>query len=98
MVYNAGVPASTTETPKDRDVLAKLSDRGEQTIARLVELTGGTRAVKAFNDLRVRVDELGKKVRGIDELEARVAKLEKELAALKRARKQSSPRSRSTSE
>ena len=34
-----------------------------------------------MNDLRARVDELGKKVRGIDELEQRVAKLEKELAA-----------------
>ena len=36
---------------------------------------------------RNRVDELGKKVRGIDQLEARIAKLEKELAALKRAQK-----------
>ena len=40
-----------------------------------------------MNDLRARVDELGKKVRGIDELEQRVAKLEKELAAVKRAEK-----------
>ena len=33
------------------------------------------------------MDDLGKKVRGIDALEARVAKLEKEIAALKRPRK-----------
>ena len=71
-----------TETPKDdRDVIARLADRGEQTLARLAELPGGTKALKAMNDLRARVDELGKKVRGIDELERRVAKLEKELAA-----------------
>ncbi len=38
----------------------------------------------AFNDLRARVDELGKKVRGIDALEARVAKLEREIAGLKK--------------
>jgi hypothetical protein len=38
------------------------------------------------NDLRTRVDELGKKVRGIDALEERVAKLEKELATLKKAK------------
>ena len=39
-----------------------------------------------MNDLRTRVDDLAKKVRGIDALEARVAKLEKELAALKKAK------------
>lgn len=81
--------ATTTKAKKDgeRDVIAKLADRGEQTIAKLAELPGGTKALKAFNDLRTRVDDLGKKVRGIDALEARVAKLEKELAALKRAQK-----------
>jgi phage shock protein A len=80
--------AATTKAKKDdKDVIAKLADRGEQTIARLSELPGGTKALKAFNDLRTRVDELGKKVRGIDALEERVAKLEKELASLKRAQK-----------
>ncbi|MGZ8688111.1 MAG: hypothetical protein ACXWZP_06760 [Gaiellaceae bacterium] len=80
--------ATTGKAKKDdRDVIAKLADRGEQTIARLSELPGGAKALKAFNDLRTRVDELGKKVRGIDALEARVGKLEQELAALKRAQK-----------
>jgi len=72
-------------------VIARLADRGEQTIAKLAELPGGTKALKAMNDLRARVDELGKKVRGIDELEQRVAKLEKELAAVKRAQKPKTP-------
>ena len=81
-----------TKTPKDdRDVIARLADRGQQTIARLQDLPGGTKALSAMNDLRARVDELGKKVRGIDELERRVAKLEKELAAVKRAQKQKTP-------
>ena len=66
----------------ERDVIARLADRGQQTVARLAELPGGTRALNAFNDLRNRVDELGKKVRGIDELEKRVADLEDEVAAL----------------
>lgn len=78
----------TMKTPKDnRDVIARLADRGEQTIARLADLPGGTKALNAVNDLRTRVDELGKKVRGIDVLEKRVAKLEKELAELKRTQK-----------
>ncbi len=85
-----GDMATTTKATKDdKDVITKLADRGEQTIAKLSDLPGGTRALKAFNDLRTRVDELGKKVRGIDALEARVAKLEKELAAVKRAQKPS---------
>jgi hypothetical protein len=33
------------------------------------------------------VDDLSKKMRGVDELEQRVTKLEKELAALRRAQK-----------
>ncbi len=78
--------SQATETPTgapkdDRDVIARLADRGEKTLARLAELPGGTKAMQAVNDLRMRVDELGKKVRGIDELERRVAKLEKELAS-----------------
>jgi uncharacterized protein YceH (UPF0502 family) len=81
-----------TKTPKEeRDVLARLAGRGEQTIAKLADLPGGTKALKAMNDLRARVDELGKKARGIDDLEIRVAKLEKELAALKRAQKKTPP-------
>ena len=79
---------ATTKTPKDdRDAIRRLADRGEQTIAKLADLPGGTKALKAFNDLKTRVDDLGKKVRGVDELEARVAKLERELAALRRAQK-----------
>ena len=77
-----------TNTPReDRDVLARLADRGEQTLARLADLPGGTKALKAVNDLRTRVDELGKKVRGIDELELRITKLEKEVATLRRTQK-----------
>ena len=75
---------ATTTTTKDKDVLARLADRGEEALQRFADLPGGTRALRAFNDLRERVDELTKKVRGIDQLEARIAKLEKEFAALKR--------------
>ncbi len=80
--------SKTTETPKDEaDMIARLAARGEQTIARLADLPGGAKALGAANDLRTRVDELGKRVRGIDELEKRVAKLERELATVKRAQK-----------
>jgi len=97
-----GMPETTTkETPSassaklgDKDLLTRLADAGEEALHRLSELPGGQRALTAVNDLRARVDDLAKKVRGIDALEVRVAKLEKELAALKRAK---APASRSTS-
>jgi phage shock protein A len=77
----------------EKDFVTRLADAGEEALQRLVELPGGQKAMSAFNDLRTRVDELGKKVRGIDALEARVTKLEKELAALKKAK---APARRST--
>ena len=80
-------PKSTTND----DVIARLASKGEQAVQRLADLPGGTRALQAFNDLKARVDDLSKKVRGIDELEQRVSKLEKELAALKRSQKPASP-------
>ena len=69
---------------KDNDVIARLANRGEDVIHKLAELPGGAKALKAFNELRDRVDELGKRVRGIDALEARIATLERQVAALKR--------------
>lgn len=74
------------------DVIRRLAGRGEETLHRLAELPGGTRALKAFNELRTRVDDLSKKVRGVEKLEARVERLEREVAALKRARKAAAPK------
>jgi hypothetical protein len=77
----------TKDTPRaEKDFVTRLADAGEEALQRLSELPGGQKALTAFNDLRTRVDDLSKKVRGIDELEVRVAKLEKELAALKKAK------------
>lgn len=78
------MPGSTKRTG---DALGQLASRGQETLQRVADLPGGSAALGAFNDLRSRVDELGRKVRGLDALEARVAKLEKELAAVKRAQK-----------
>ncbi len=78
---------ATANKAEQEDVIKRLAGRGEETLHRLVELPGGTRAAKAINELRARVDELNKKVRGIDKLDARVEKLEREVAALKRAQK-----------
>jgi hypothetical protein len=99
------VMASTTSRRKaaadssklgEKDIVSRLAEAGEDALQRLSDLPGGQRAVTAFNDLRNRVDDLGKKVRGIDALEARVAKLEKELATLKRGSSSRAPTRKSS--
>jgi uncharacterized protein YceH (UPF0502 family) len=82
---------TTSTTGKDRpasdkDFVSRLADAGEEALQRLSELPGGQKALTAVNDLRSRVDEMAKKVRGIDALEARVAKLEKEVSALRKSK------------
>lgn len=77
----------STTNPTDDDVIGRLAGKGEQAMQRIADLPGGSRALRAFNDLKNRVDDLSRKVRGIDALEQRVAKLEKDVAALKRAQK-----------
>lgn len=73
---------SKKQSKRDKDVIARLANRGEDVLQKLGDLPGGTKALKAFNDLRDRVDDLGKKVRGIDALEERLAALEQQVAAL----------------
>lgn len=89
--------ATTTKGTKggkaEQDVIGRLAGKGEETLHRLVELPGGTRALKAFNDLKTRVDDLSKKMRGVEALETRLAKLEKEVVALKRVQKPNATKS-----
>jgi uncharacterized protein YceH (UPF0502 family) len=79
---------------RDKDLVTRLADAGEDALQRLSELPGGQRAVGAVSDLRARVDDLAKKVRGIDALEARITKLERELASMKKqtSARRSTPR------
>jgi hypothetical protein len=69
----------------EKDFVTRLADAGEEALQRIADLPGGQKALTAYNDLKTRVDELGKKVRGIDALEERIVKLEKEVATLKKA-------------
>ncbi len=87
--------ATKNTAATEKDVIARLAGRGEEALSKLADLPGGTRALKALNDTRDRVEELSKRMRGVDELEKRVARLEKELAALRRAQTSSSAPTRS---
>ncbi len=76
----------TTKPAAEKDLVSRLADAGEEALHRIAELPGGQKALTAVNDLRTRVDDLGKKVRGIDALEERIVKLEREVASLKKAK------------
>jgi hypothetical protein len=91
--------AKTQAKAQSQALVTRLTDAGEDALQRIVDLPGGHRALGAFNDLRNRVDELGKKVRGIDALERRIARLEKQVAELKapkRARARRAPTKRAS--
>jgi hypothetical protein len=77
---------TTEKTKTEKDLVSRLADAGEEALQRIADLPGGQKALTAYNDLKTRVDDLGKKVRGIDALEERIVKLEKEVAALKKAK------------
>jgi BMFP domain-containing protein YqiC len=65
-----------------KDLLTRLADAGEEALGRLTDGATVDRMTAFATSTRDRVDELTKRVRGIDALEARVAKLEKQVAAL----------------
>ncbi len=71
-------------TKKEKDLLARLADAGEDAIVQLTKTSAGKALVEAANTTRTRLDELTKRVRGVEALEARVSALEKQLAAQKK--------------
>jgi hypothetical protein len=70
-----------------KDLLSRLTDAGEEAIAKLAEMPGGHRAIEAMNQLKNRMDELQQRVRSLDPLERRVTELEQRLEALEGKRR-----------
>ena len=66
------------------DLLGKLAELSEEAIHRLQDAPGGDRLVGAMNTMRDRIDEVQKRVRGLDELERRLTALEKKVAKLQK--------------
>jgi uncharacterized protein involved in exopolysaccharide biosynthesis len=80
-----------------KDLLTMLADRGEEAIQRLSDAPGADRLLNAAQALRDRMDEMQKRVRGIDALEKRVTELEKRVEALSAPSKSTATRRRTTS-
>jgi hypothetical protein len=69
------------ESPQ-KNLVTRLADVGEDAIQRLGGAPGGDRLVGAVNTLRNRVDEMQKRLRGLDEVQARLDSVEKRLDKL----------------
>ena len=65
--------------PRQKNIVERLADAGEEAIQRLGTAPGADRVLGAINSVRERVDELQKRVRGLEALEKRVAALERRL-------------------
>jgi len=64
------------------DILGRLADLSEDALQRLAEAPGGDRILAALNATKDRVDELQKRVRGLEQLEQRLAALERKVDKL----------------
>ncbi len=75
---------------RQKDILNRLADVGEEAFTRVAGSPATSRLLETVGGMRERLDEVQKKVRGIDALERRVEKLEKRLDDLDK------PKSKST--
>jgi hypothetical protein len=74
-----------------------LSDLSEAAIQRLSDAPGADKALQALKKLGDRVDELQRRTKGYEELERRLAALEKKVSGLAKSSSPSGTGSSSTS-
>jgi polyhydroxyalkanoate synthesis regulator phasin len=67
---------------QQKDILARFQDIGSEALNKLQDVPGGSKLVDMANETKARLDEMQKKLRGLDELEQRVAALEKQLGMM----------------
>jgi hypothetical protein len=67
---------------RKNDLFGKLADLSEEAMQRLSDAPGGERLLGVLNATRDRVDELQKRVRGLEDLEKRLAALEQKVEKL----------------
>jgi uncharacterized protein YoxC len=79
-----------------KDFLARLSDAGEEALSRVAGSQTTTRVLDTVGGMRERLDDVQKKVRGLDALEKRVAKLEKRVEELSKPKRATASRSRAS--
>jgi hypothetical protein len=70
---------------KRNELIGRLAGLSEDTIQRLSDAPGADRVVGAVTTMRDRVDELSKRVRGLEDLEKRLAALERKVDKLSKS-------------
>src|SRR5688572_5697336 len=75
-----------------KDILSRVADLGEEALHKLPSFPGADRLTEVVNQSRTRLDDVQKKLRGLDMLEQRVAELETRLAKLEQAAPVKRPR------
>jgi hypothetical protein len=80
-----------------KDLLARLADAGEEALQRLASSPGADRVTGVVTNMRDQVDALTTKVRGIDQLEKRLAALERKVDRMAKASSTAPARTTTTS-
>ena len=65
-----------------QDIFSKLADAGEEVIARVAGIPGAARALEQAQSSLHRLDDLQKRLLGVEALERRVIELEAKVASL----------------
>ena len=73
--------------PQQRDLISRLADRGEEVLSKFAETPGAHKVLELLNTSRERLDDLQKRVTGLEGLERRLDDLEKRLAKLEKSAK-----------
>jgi hypothetical protein len=68
--------------PPRQSIVDRLADLGEEAIQRIGNAPGGDRVLAAMAGTRDRIDDLQKRVRGLEALDKRVASIERRLDKL----------------
>jgi hypothetical protein len=79
---------------KQRNIVDRLADLGEEAIQRIGNAPGGDKVLAAMAGTRDRLDDLQKRVRGLEALDKRVASIERRLNKLEGKGKSSTPTTR----
>ncbi len=74
------------------EIVSKLADRGEEALQKIAGTQAAQKLLDALYGMRARIDELQKRVSGVEALEKRIAELEKRVQKL--SKEQAKPAAR----